>query len=175
MLQVYLSLLDTQAEKDKFIQVYEAYRDLMFYIARRYLAGDADREIAVDGALHALLGVLESLDDPFSTKTKNLVALITRNKCIDVLRRRGGASEESWEESGGEETLPAKAPDAAADDLSLAIRSLRETSRDVLILRYYYGYSAAEIGKILGIGRDAARKRLERAKKELKEMLEGDA
>ena len=57
MLQVYLSLLDTQAEKDKFIQVYEAYRDLMFYIARRYLAGDADREIAVDGALHALLGV----------------------------------------------------------------------------------------------------------------------
>ena len=41
-----------------------------------------------------------------------------------------------------------------------------------------YGYNVEylyqEIGKILGIGRDAARKRLERAKKELKEMLEGD-
>ncbi|MBR3718745.1 MAG: RNA polymerase subunit sigma-24, partial [Firmicutes bacterium] len=64
MLQLYLSLLDTQAEKDKFITLYESYRDLMIYVAGRYLGSDADKEIAVDAALHALLGVVDSIDDP---------------------------------------------------------------------------------------------------------------
>lgn len=174
MLQVYLALLDTQAEKDKFIQIYETYRDLMFYVAGQYLPDSADREIAVDAALHALLGVLDSIDDPVGTKTKNLAALVTRNKCIDLVRRKGGASEESWEEAAGEgQDLSVQASNAA-DELTLALRTMSEAGRDVLILKYYYGYSGAEIAKILGVSHGSARKRLERAKKELQAVLEAD-
>ena len=51
---------------------------------------------------------------------------------------------------------------------------MSETGREFLILRYYHGYTTAEIADLLGIRRDAARKRLERAKAELKGILEAD-
>lgn len=175
MLQLYLSLLDTQAEKDKFITLYESYRDLMFYVAGRYLGSDADKEIAVDGALHVLLGVLDKIDDPQSAKTKNLVCLIVKHKCIDLLRRKGGTVEEDWEavaEQAASEADPVTGP--TENSLMDAIRSMSGTGREFLILRYYHGYTTAEIAGLLGIGRDAARKRLERAKAELKGILEAD-
>ena len=183
MLQLYLSLLDTQAEKDKFITIYESYRDLMFYVAGRYLDSDADREIAVDAALHAVLGIIDSIDDPASAKTKNLVCLIVKRKCIDLLRRKGGAVEADWESAQesssfahkrGDAALGGPEPDFADSELRTAILSMSETGREFLILRYYHGYTTAEIAHLLGIGRDAARKRLERAKTELKGILEAD-
>ena len=169
MLQLYLSLLDTQAEKDKFITLYESYRDLMFYVAGRYLGSDADKEIAVDATLHALLGMVDSIDDPSSAKTKNLVCLIVKHKSIDLLRRKGGTIEVDWEN-----TQDGPEFDPADSELRTAILSMSETGREFLILRYYHGYSTAEIAGLLGIGRDAARKRLERAKAELKGILEAD-
>ena len=180
MLQIYLALLDSQAEKDKFITIYEGYRDLMFYVAGRFLSSDADREIAVDAALQALLGVIASIDDPQSTKTKNLVCLVTKRKCIDLLRQKGGMTESDlgdWEETIAlESARNASQTGGPAVGMTLqdAILSMSETGREFLVLRYFHGYSTAEIAKILGIGKDAARKRLERAKAELKGILEED-
>ena len=169
MLQTYLSLLDTQADRDKFTVLYRQYRDLMFYIARKYLESDADREIAVDAALHALLSAMDRIDDPLSIRTKNLAALITKNKCIDLLRKRSAVTEEELDEAA-ERILPPKTQGTGA--LADAIASMSETGREVILLRYYHGYTAKEIGKILGISWQASRKRLERAKAELKAILE---
>ena len=169
MLQIYLSLLDTQADRDKYTVLYRQYRDLMFYIARKYLESGADREIAVDAALHALLSAMDRIDDPYSVRTKNLVALVTKNKCIDLLRRRGAVKEEELDEAA-ERVLPPKPQ--GTGDLADAIASMSETGREVILLRYYHGYTAKEIGKILGISWQASRKRLERAKAELKAILE---
>lgn len=44
--------------------------------------------------------------------------------------------------------------------------------RQVLILRYYIGYNAPEIARILGIKADAVRARLTRARAKLKQRLE---
>ena len=177
MLPIYLALLDSQEEKDKFITIYETWRDLLYYIAGQYLSAQADREIAVDSALHSVLQALDSIGDPASAKTKNLLVVVTRNKCIDLLRRKNGAVEEPWD---GEDGASAAAKTTAApaaegeDSLTAAVQSLPAPSRDVLVLRYYHGYSAREIGLILGIGYEAARKRLQRAKAELKGIWEDE-
>ena len=169
MLQTYLSLLDTQADRDKFTVLYGQYRDLMFYIARKYLESDADREIAADAALHALLSAISRIDDPYSARTKNLVALVTKNKCVDLLRRRGAVKEEELNEAT-DRVLPPKPQWTGG--LADAIASMSEMGREAILLRYYHGYTAKEIGKILGISWQASRKRLERAKAELKAILE---
>ncbi len=39
---LYLQMLPSPSEKDKFEQIYTLYRGLMFYIARRILPGEAD-------------------------------------------------------------------------------------------------------------------------------------
>lgn len=61
------------------------------------------------------------------------------------------------------------------DDKGLmeALFNLKKKSKEILILRYIEGYTNAEIAKILGISENAAKKRAERARKELeKEYIE---
>ena len=50
---------------------------------------------------------------------------------------------------------------------------LSEKSKEVLILHYIEGYTNAEIGEILQITESAAKKRLERARKELRDRYDG--
>ena len=171
MLQIYLDALETTEEKDRFLLIYETYRDLMFYIAQKFLSNQTDREIAVDAALHSIVDMIFKIEDPLSAKTKNLIVLITKNKCLDLLRKRGGVAEEVLIETA-EHALPVPSP--GTDALADAIASLRDPSRDIIFLRYMHGYSTAEIGRMLGISRDAAVKRLQRAKQELKEILDED-
>lgn len=171
MLQIYLEVLNTTEEKDCFLLIYETYRDLMFYVAQKFLSSQVDREIVVDAALHSIVDIIFKIKDPLSTKTKNLVVLITKNKCLDLLRKRGGVTEVELIEAS-ERALPVPVP--GTDELADAIASLRDPSRDIIFLRYLHGYSTAEISKILGISRDAAAKRLQRAKQDLKKLLDED-
>ena len=166
MLQIYLALLDSEEEKTKFTDIYVRYRGLLFHIAQKYFDSEADQEQVVDETLHAVLKIIHRIDDPASAKTKNLMAVITRNKCIDLQRKRGGAEVDELAEE-----LAAGLKSSPHPSLSEAIASLSAASRDMIGLRYYYGYSTREIGKILGINYDTARKRLEFAHRELKTIL----
>lgn len=167
MLQIYLALLNSEEEKTKFTDLYVRYRGLMFHIAQKFFEGEADQEQVVDETLHAVLKIVHGIDDPASAKTKNLMAVITRNKCIDLLRKRGGAETEELDKHVD---VLSEAPPAHRS-LADAIAALPESSRDMIGLRYYYGYSTWEIGKILGISYDTARKRLELAHRELRTIL----
>ena len=51
------------------------------------------------------------------------------------------------------------------------IDKLPKKYRDVLIFEKIYGYSQREIAEILNISYDAVKKRMERARKKLKEKL----
>lgn len=52
---LYLQMLPSPSEKDKFEQIYTLYRGLMFYIARRILPGEADAEDAVHQAFASII------------------------------------------------------------------------------------------------------------------------
>lgn len=171
MLQAFLALLDTNEEKDRFLLIYETYRDLMFYIAQKFLENQADREETVDAALFSLLDLLPGIQDPLNARTKNLIVVVTKNKCLDMLRKQNGFTEEELAVTAERQiSIPLPGDGALAD----AIASLRDPSRDMIFLRYMHGYTAPEIAKLLGISRDAAIKRLQRAKQELKGLLENE-
>lgn len=65
------------------------------------------------------------------------------------------------------------APEPEPDGLLEELRHLPDRDREVL-LRYYMGYDAQEIAALLGIGTDAVRMRLSRARRRLKQKLEED-
>lgn len=52
--------------------------------------------------------------------------------------------------------------------LDEAVTQLRETDRNAIVLRYYQQYSLEEVGAALGIGADAAQKRVSRALEKLR-------
>ena len=66
------------------------------------------------------------------------------------------------------------APEPEPDGLLEELRHLPDRDREVLLLRYYMGYDAQEIAALLGIGTDAVRMRLSRARRRLKQKLEED-
>jgi RNA polymerase sigma factor (sigma-70 family) len=60
---------------------------------------------------------------------------------------------------------------ATLDDVDEALRALSGPERTTLQLRYGSGYSLQEIGNVLGISEDAARKRVERSLGKLRGLL----
>lgn len=61
MLQVYLNLLDTQEDKEKFEQLYALYKDKMYKVAYQILHNRHDAEDAVHDSVIAIIDNLEKI------------------------------------------------------------------------------------------------------------------
>lgn len=97
-MMLYLQLLPSPSDKDKFEQLYTLYRGLMFYVARRILPGEADAEDAVHQAFVSIIENLKKISEVRCPKTRSYVVIITERKAIDILRSRSRLSPEAFEE-----------------------------------------------------------------------------
>lgn len=92
------------------------------------------------------------------------------NLCKDTLlsfsRRKVGSFEELEQEF--------TAPEDEGKEVRAAVLALPEKYRLVVYLFYFEGYSAAEIGQMLGEKENTVYTRLARGRKKLREELEGD-
>jgi RNA polymerase sigma factor (sigma-70 family) len=61
--------------------------------------------------------------------------------------------------------------DQVAPQLDTALGDLKEVDRDALLLRYFQGKSARQIGQVLGVSDEAAQKRVSRAVEMLRESF----
>lgn len=165
---LYLQMLPSPSEKDKFEQIYTLYRGLMFYIARRILPGEADAEDAVHQAFMSIIENLKKISEVRCPKTRSYVVIITERKAIDILRSRSRLSPEAFEES----TRGVELPLPGDGGLSDAMSRLPAVYREVLLLRYYHGYTVREIAPMLGRKPGAVQKLLTRAKAALRKILE---
>ena len=137
----------------------------MYRLAASIVGNDED---AADAAQEAILTAYQKLpslrcQDSFRPW---LMRILTR-ECYDILRQR--------KRQVPIDTLP-ETPvfDSGQDNLSLwqAIGTLSQPLRSVVILYYYEGFGAKEIGSILGITEGSVKTRLFRARKHLKLLLE---
>ena len=88
MLIYYLSLLDTQAEKDLLETIYYEYRTRMKRLALNMLRNDEDAEDAVQQAFLRLINALNRIDDPYSDETKAFLMIVQKYACLDLLRTK---------------------------------------------------------------------------------------
>lgn len=87
-LNFYLLLLDTDEEKDQFVQIYNTYRNLMYYVARKILKDDYLAEDAVHNAFLKIIKHLEKLGDLHCHKTKNFLVIIVENTAKDIYNKQ---------------------------------------------------------------------------------------
>lgn len=181
----YLSMLDTQEEKDKFTQIYEQYQYFCWYIANgvlndAHLAEDAVQETFL--ALTRHLGRVEEVD---SAGTRKFLMTIAKSKAIDILRREKKAGEISSEEleydipDGKPDLLDRYISEENYNRLISCVLELDEMYRMVFEYRYVHQLSEKEIADLLGISTKAVGVRFLRARRKLQEMLQkevaGDA
>ncbi len=172
---MYLSILDSQDEKDKFTEVYEQYQHFCWYIANQILDDEHLAEDAVQEAFLALTRHLDKIEVVESAKTRKFLMTIVKSKAIDLFRKQKG-------ELSADELLcdiPDDEPDALSryitrehyNEIVTCILELEENYRVIFEYKYVHGLSDREIGDMLGISSKNVSVRYFRARKKLQLML----
>ena len=175
MILFYLSLIDTEEEKSKFEKLYYDYRALMKYIAFDIMKDEHLAEDAVHNAFIKLTNYLDKIDDTDCHKTKGFIVIVIRSVAKDMYRKRKRELDFSVDEN-----ITYRVSDDFSltmfdvDEIVSKIETLPEIYKDVLILKCLQEFDNKEIASVLNIKSNTVRKRLERAKILLAELLEKD-
>ena len=164
---VYLQMLDTAADQDKFERLYLHYKNQMYFVANRILRNAQDAEDAVHQAFLSLLQNLDKISAVDCPQTRAYVVITVERKALDIIRGRKKFADEFDEQLAGLE-VPLPGDHGLAD----AMARLPARYREVLLLRFDCGYTTRELAEILDMNRSAVQKLIWRAKAALALELE---
>jgi RNA polymerase sigma-70 factor (ECF subfamily) len=173
MLQVYLSILADEFSKRKFEDLYIDYKQFMYSVAFSILKNVYDSEDAVHQAFLTIANNFERVSELSCQDLKPYIAIIVKNISINIYNKNKRNADRYSELN--EEILSVEVDffeNYNYESLLKAIFELNEIYKDVLYLRYVIGFSSKEISKMLDVSEDVIWKRTERAKKQLKKLLE---
>jgi len=168
MLLIYLQMLDTEEEKHKFEQLYELYKKQMMRIAFRILQNQQDAEDAVHAAFVKIAKNFHKVEEVESPRTRSFLFTIAEHEAINLYHRNKSHRTielQDWDDG----------PTIQYDGkvfLTDCVMKLPSRYRDVILLKYYHGYSIKEIAQILGISDANASKLDQRAKRRLSELYD---
>lgn len=175
---LFLALLDSPEEQEKFTEIYEQYRYFMWYVANQKLQDVHLAEDAVQEAFVALTRHLDKVEDVHSPRTKKFLATIVKSKAVDILRKEKPAEELTEYLAGeqpGTDILENYLKKEYYNYLVSCILELDDSYRVIFEYKYMYRMTDAEIGDILGISAKNVNVRYFRARKKLQEMIRKEA
>ncbi len=163
---IYLQMIDEPQERCKFVEVYETYCKLMFYVANEILHNTHDAEDAVHQAFMSIAKNMKKIYEVKCPKTRSYIVTIVENKAIDVYRLKQRRAEVEL----GEELNGLSVEYDGDDALAGCLLRLPARYREALLLRYEQGYSVKEIAQMMKLTEANVHKLLQRAKKQLEEL-----
>lgn len=160
---VYLMMIDSQEDQSKFEKVYLTYKGLMYHVAYKILNNEHDAEDVVHSAFVKIVENIQKIDVPVCQKTQNYVVTIVENKAIDLYRANKRKNSSLYlDEISGIEVEATRVHGLAA-----CMAKLTPRYRQIILLKYYQGFSCKEIAKQLDITEANAIKLDQRAKNKL--------
>ncbi len=144
-------------ERSEIERVFEEYGNALYRLALFYVRSAADAEDVVQDVLLTYLQKGEGKSRAWLTK-------VTVNRCINLLKKK--RRETAFDESD-------YAVSPIGDDLYEALGALSVKDREMVWMYYFGGYTTKEIAGQLHMGEAAVRKRMERARKSLRQYMEG--
>lgn len=172
-----LLLLDAE-EKKFFREIYENYKDEMFYTAFVILENVQDTEDVLQEAFIALLSNMDKMKGNSPQRTWNYIVTIVKNKAINLYNKRKKRVEMELPLT---EELVANIVDEGVDIkfesieqrefVKKVLKDINDTQRDILLLRYYHDMSSVEIGRLIGKDADSVRHMVMRAKRNIQKAL----
>lgn len=163
---IYMAIIDEPGDRQKFEYLYRTYKGLMFYVANQILHNIEDAEDAVHEAFIVIAQNIKKISVLACPQTQSYITNITENKAIDLYRKnKKMEAAEYVDEIAG---ITAEYPeDPTLED---CILKLPARYREVILMKYSYGFSCREIAAHLGITLENANKLDQRAKKKLTEI-----
>ncbi len=154
--------MDSLTKDEAFRLAVDQYADTIYRVAVHAAPRRDDAEDVVQDTYEKLLHRTE----PFASEIhlKAWLIRVAVNRCHDLCRAASGRDVPL------DETLPAQ-PDDTDGRVLAAVRALPEGMRSAIYLHYYEGYTAAEIGQMLGAPANTVLSWLSRGRTRLHEML----
>lgn len=172
----YLALIEDQAGRKKFEQLYEKYHNLMYHRAYEILNDEQIAEDAVSEALIKLAINIEKVGEAESTSAKAFTMQILEHTAIDLYRKRRKEMERYRDLEEIKERLTVPEPESwSGSALAKAILELPFENRQVILLKYAQGYDNAEIAALLDFTVAKVEKLLSRGKRKLQQNLSKSA
>ena len=150
--------------------LYDTYRGKVL----AYLRGRTDsREDAEDLCQDVFEQILRSFSryDPAKASVSTWIYQITRFTLIDYLRTKHPNEPLSEELSAADDLEETVIRNDTLRRLAAALNVLERDERDIIILRYYKGYSLTETARLTGIGYGMVKVKHKKALKKIGEEL----
>lgn len=172
MIGLFLNLLDTQTEKEKFTELYNTYKDLLYWIALKRTNNIEDAEECVQETFFYVAKHFEKIGEVKSKRTKGYLSTIVTGFAIDVHNKSNKISIVPTEEDNDLTDLEYFENFEKIELLSVFDEVLDEESKVFLYLKYIYGYKSNEIAEIYKVKDSYIRKKIQYAKEKLRKHFE---
>ena len=164
-----------RGDRAAFSDLVRIHQDEVYTLALRLVA---DRELAADVSQEAFVRAWRALpnfrgDAKFSTWLHRITVNVAWTQRRKQRKHRADPIDESFTEPVAETISPERAAESAAirDRLRDALNDLPLPTRTVVVLKDVYGWTHSEIAGHLGISVAAAKVRLHRGRKQLRDRL----
>ena len=167
---LYLALLNSDEDQSKFEKIYATYKGLMFHVANKILNNETEAEDAVHNAFIKIAENIRKINDPVCPKTQNFVVTIVERKAIDQYR----VNQKKEESLFLDETTDGDVGDRSMTGLAYCLSKLSLRYREVILLKYYHGYTNSEVAGLLDLTEANVIKIDHRAQHKLKKILKDE-
>jgi RNA polymerase sigma-70 factor (ECF subfamily) len=132
VLAIYLSIIDTEEEKNQFEHLYTTYKQNMYAIAYDVLKNKEDAEDAVHQSFLKIADNFTKVLQIFCNEIKAYVVIISRNTAIDMYRQNKNRATHTTELNETEIVDESYFENKDYDGLLKAIEQLPQIYKDVL-------------------------------------------
>lgn len=172
MIEVFLNTLDEQSDKDRFTELYNTYKDLLYWIALKKTNSREDAEECVQETFLYVANNFEKVGEIKSKKTKCYLSTIVTGFAINVYRNSLKLNIVSNDDSNSLDDVGYFENFDKVELLSVFEKSLDQESKIFFYLKYIYGYKSSEIAEIYKVNAPYVRKKLKLAREKLKQNLD---
>ena len=162
-------------EKDKLTKIYEKYYGTMLSVAKSIIFDNALAEDAVSDSILTIIENLHKINDISSHRTRSYIVIIVRSRAINLLNKQKRHPEESLDDldlpDNSISVIDELTMKETCDRIIDLIKTLPKSLSDVLYLSAVMDHSNQEISDLLSLSNDVVRKRLSRAKAQIKIKL----
>lgn len=165
-----LTIVENEEERIKLEELYEMHQKEMHRQAFAILGNDDDAEDAVQNAFFGIWRNLSKLQGKELGRVKWYVICAARNAAIDIYREK---KERVQKEEPYDENFPyeySTSDNGNENSLYERIANFPDRERDVIMLKYVYGFQYKEMSEMLNISVEAVKKALTRARNRLENL-----
>ena len=171
VLGLYLSMLDTDDDKNRFEQLYRMFAQDMYAVAYSVLKNREDAEDAVHQSFLKIANNFTKISSIPRNEIKAYIVIISRNTAINMYNKNKKHAENNKQLLAETVVDDSLSDNDDADEIKMEIKELPQNYKDVLYLYCLLGFSAKQTAKMLGISVNNVWQRTMRAKQQLLKIL----